>query len=344
MPNLMITHNGAIGDNIYTLPALRALRKKYDEIYLSCAPQGKLALEGCGVIDRFIVKDKEYGKLTIQERIDWLVGQSNGIEFDARVNFHGVIPARLMYHSEDIVHSTLTKEERIARAKGKNFFDEMSIHAGVPEAIGERPDFAITEKERAVLRSYWKAHLKGKFVVGWQWCGSGQHKIYPWFDKVCQYNVLNWKDTVVLGFGDVEGKMQWEESHHRGRFINITGVSFRWSLLLSSLCDVLVSPETGIFVGAQAFPSLHKILLATHTTGDHICCGSENIILKPTCACAPCYIIAPDKCELHPELKIPICITTIKQELIVEKIYGLYRDRVGIQDKRESAKELFLQA
>jgi len=338
MLNLMITHNGAIGDNLFTLPALRELKNRYEKIYLSCAPQGKTALDGCGVIDKFIVKDTEYGKLSLQERAIWLLEQTKDIDFNNRLNFHGVIPARLMYHSEDKEHAGLTQQEKIDRARGKNFFDEMSIRAATPGAIGKRPDLGITEKEQLLLEAYKKAYLQDNFVIGWQWHGSGSHKMYPFFNEVIQYNVLHWRDTVCLGFGDVGGKIKWDEWYHRGKFINITGSTFRWSLLLSSLCNVLISPETGIFVGAQAFPHVVKILLATHTTGEHICCGSENIILHPTCACAPCYIIAPTGCELHPELKIPICITTIQPALVIETIYNVYKQRYNTSQ----AQGLFL--
>lgn len=321
---MMITHRGALGDNIYTMPAVEALKRKYDELYLSCVPQGKAVFENTGLIAKFIVHTKDVMELDAVLKRNWLLQQSLGLDFEGFINFHGVVPGRYMYRSNDPLYELL-QEEKIARAKGANFFDEMARKAEVPEAIGKRPDWHIKLKEKRWLR-YFRARRKipdRAKLVAWQFTGSGPQKWYPYFDIVVQEGLMADPDIYVIGMGDMEGKLEWSEKYHHGRFINLTDkLSFRQSVLLTSIVDCLVSPETGIFCGSQAFPDVPKILLASHTSGEHICCGDETTILTPECDCAPCYNIDSVQSCMDRKAKGARCMLSIDPLMVRDCVFG----------------------
>lgn len=321
--NLMMIHKGALGDNIYTMPCVQWLQAAYDNLYLSCLPQGKAVFDGTRYISDYVLHTKEVMVLERELRRNWLLQQSERFDFERHINFHGVVPGVYMYRKEHPMYSA-PKEEKIDKAKGVNFFDEMSKRADVPEAIGQRPDWNILPREKRWLRRFRRRYNipSTAKVVAWQLQGSGVAKMYPFFDIAVQRGIMEDPNIYVIALGDMEDKIHWEFKYHHGRFINIgSKLSFRKAVLLTSIVDCLVSPETGIFVGAQAFSDVPKVLLATHTTGEHICCGDETTILRAEVKCGPCYNIdSAESCVDH--TGATRCISGIDPTLIRDCIFG----------------------
>jgi len=315
----MVKHDGAIGDCGYTIPALNALKEAYQYIYQSCTNRGLTALQDTGLIDKFIVKPKGFREWKEWEQRAWLVSETAEIDFDRVINFHGVVPGKYLFHLKDR-QSQQSQADKIANAKGINFFDEMSRRAETPEAIGQRPITRHLHHERIWLRNFRLSYgiPDNAYIIGWHFAGSGPIKWYPHFDKVMQKGIMRMYDDVyVVALGDTEGKMDWDSKYHHGRYINFRG-TFRQAYILTSIMDLLIAPETSVYVFAQAYTT-PKILLATHTDGTHITCGTETIILYPECDCAPCYNIVWD-CTKHPDGDYPLCIGSIRPETIIKAI------------------------
>lgn len=315
----MIKHEGALGDCGFTIPALSSLREKYDQIYQTCTINGFNALSGTGLIDRFIVKPHDFPKWALEKQRQWLIEQTEDLDFQDRLSFHKVVPGVYLFHEGDPNFNRPVQWKR-ENAKGVNFFDEMSKRAGTLDAIGKRPVTKLSEDERIWLENFRQRYRipKHAFLLGWVFAGSSPIKWYPHFDKVIQYNIMaRYEHVYVVGLGDTRKLISWDPKFHGGRFINFHG-TFRQSYILTSILDLLVSPETGIYVFSQAYET-PKILLATHTDGTHITCGGETQILLPDCECAPCYNIVWD-CKRHPDGNYPLCIGSIRPETIIGSI------------------------
>jgi len=351
--NLMVINDGALGDTIWSIPALNVLREEYDAIYMSCRPQGKMVLSDTGLIDGFVVKPDGFELLEQNEKRDILISQSRDMEIDAITR---VIPGAYMWHPGEYAF-TAPATWRRGRNEGVNYFDAVSmrmrvagqrklidswysykpieemvcIRNGVPEAVGMRPYTRISENERKWLNAFrYKYNIpQNALLLQWQFMGSAVIKQYPYFDTVIQKGIMEKYNVYVVCTGDMNNEFNWEKSLHGGRYINMgNSISFRQAWLLTSIVDCLVSPETGIFSGAQAFKNTSKILLATHTAGYHVCCGDENIILTSNCSCSPCYQIRSE-CKKDGRNKWSLCMGSIEPERVIKAIESVLGERHG---------------
>lgn len=316
-----------------------------------CRPQGEAALENTGLVDQFFVKPKAYydNVWTDEEKSGWLIWQTRNVEFD---HYCRCRPSLFMWHKGD--NEKLDKvwaekpeetpewkqyktpvEFKRARNKGKSYFDELArslkvmakgqecVRDGVPEAFGERPVTKITHQERSWLRDFRYIYNipKDAFLLGWQFTASSEIKYYPYFPEVMQYHIMpKYPNLYVVGLGDLEKQIQWPEKCHGGRFVNLgRSVTFRQAYLLTSILDLLVSPETGIYVFAQAYSNVPKILLASHTDGTHITIGAESKILAAECDCAPCYSVLAS-CDTDEETGASKCMASIKPDRVIAAI------------------------
>lgn len=337
---LMINHGGALGDTGYLVPALNVLREEFQNIHMCTKRSGQLALGDTDLIDGYIIKPRGFNKWDVEYGRRWLLTMSEGTESYHVANTRGAIASKFMFHTDDPLFEKPVEWKR-EKNEGVSYFDETSLHLqiksggevrrdGVPEAVGKRPITKLSHKERSWLRDFRHAHNipKDAFLLGWQFTGSSFVKWYPHFDKVIQYGIMTkYPHVYVVGLGDMENKLRWNKSQHKGRFINLAdSVSFRQAYILTSIFDLLVSPETGVFVFSQAFPDVPKILLASHTSGKHICCGDETVILQPRCECSPCYNIVAT-CTVHAETGAAWCMASIEPERVIEAIEAEIRRR-----------------
>jgi len=320
--NLMIKHDGALGDQGFTIPALRLLRKSYNKVYLFGSPQAVVALSGTNLVDRFIIRPDNWYELSIDSKRDWLNKNLEDISFDASINFNGgILPGRYMYHKEDPNFNAPAWWIK-KKVESISFFDAYSEHAGVRDAIGKRPVIDISSSEKFWLEGFRNIYKipDDAFLLGWQFTGSSFIKWYPFFDEVIQRGIMKKYPWVyVIGLGDISNKFKWDIKYHGGRFINLgNSVSFREAYILTSILNCLVSPETGIMVFAQAWSHVPKVLLATHTYGYHYTFG-ETYIVQSEANCSPCYRIV-ESCKHDGNKPWSLCMGRISPERVFSAI------------------------
>lgn len=300
MYRLMIQDDGAYGDQGFKLPALRVLRSTFEDIWVSGDYRAKEALEGTGLVDHFVVKPKDFGTWDIAEKRRFLLDAVGNLEFHHNLQTHSCIPGRLCFHKGADPNADRPLEWKREINKDKNYFDEMSLHLQIPEAVGVRPATLISSREQQWLAEFRADYgiPDDAFLLGWQFTGSTIPKWYPFFDKVIQHSIMaNHPEVYVVGLGDLKAKFRWPKEKHGGRFINLYDlVSFREAYLLTSIMDCFVTPNTGVFIFSQCFPRTPKILLSTLVAGYHCCCGDETTVIQSEAACSPCYNIILD-CE-----------------------------------------------
>ena len=337
--NLMIANRGALGDSGYGVPSLNVLRQDYDTIFMSSDREScRSALENTGLVDSFIIKPKEFIKWSPDYKRHWLLDRMP--DFQHRCNFR---PGAFLWHERELKFHA-KKAVRVNYSKGKNYFDELArrvqisdgvgiVRDGVPQAYGQRPVTKLTHKERSWLRDFRYSYNipRNAFLLGWQFHGSSLIKHYPFFDQVIQKSIMTrYPEVYVLGLGDLEESFAWSADLHGGRYVNLMGsVTFRQAYILTSLLDLFISPETGVYVFSQAYPDVPKILLASHTDGSHITLGDETVILQADhLPCQPCYRVVGD-CFHERETGAALCMALIKPERIIaeiEKVIGKWKE------------------
>lgn len=330
MPNLIISDAGAYGDQGFKIPALMALREHFDQIWVEGWFWAKEALEGVGLVDEFVIKPNDFVDWDTEDQRKFLVDTLGGVEWTHSMNARGCISGRLCFHVGKDYKADWPIEKKRALNIGKNYFDEMSIHFGVPEAIGVRPSTAISQKERKMLDEFRSDFgiPADAFLLGWQFTGSSLYKWYPFFQQVIQENIMRrFPRVYVVGMGDLGGHLHWSEGHD-GRFINLYDLySFREAYLLTSVFDCLVTPDTGIAVFSQCFPDTPKILLST-IIGGHYVCGDDTVVIQSTAECSPCYNLAVD-CKHDGDNPWMYCMGKIYPERVINAIAKTIEQKRG---------------
>lgn len=323
MPDvLMIIDDGAYGDQGFKIPALMALRNHYDQIWVSGFSWAREALEGTGWVDGFVIKPDDFVNWKPKDQRSFLIDATRGVNVVDSMNARGCIAGRLCFHVGKDYKADWSLEKKRALNIGKNYFDEMSIHFGVPEAVGARPSTAISQNERRMLAEFRSDYdiPENAFLLGWQFTGSSLYKWYPFFKEVIQENIMRrFPHVYVVGMGDLGSHLHWSADKHDGRFINLYDLySFREAYLLTSIFDCLVTPDTGIAVFSQCFPDTQKILLST-IIGGHYVCGDDTTVIQSTAECSPCYNLAVD-CKHDGDNPWMYCMGKIRPKKIVAAI------------------------
>lgn len=331
----MIRTGGAIGDNFYAFPAVVELRKEFDEIYMCGKEACRIAFEGTGYIDKFIIKPDDFYEWGKEHSRKWLLDQTCDLEIHEVRDTFGAVPGKYIFLAADKKFDAPAEWKRGVN-EGVHYFDATSLKLGAPGAVGKRPVAPISHRERSWLRDFRFAHKipKGAFVLAWQFTGSSTTKWYPHFEEVIQRSIMkSYGDVYVIGLGDMKGRLDWDAKYHRGRYINLKDtVSFRQAMLITSIADLLVAPETGIYCASQCFPQTPKILLANLTTGKQISFGDECVILQSEASCSPCYRVVERCLEVVGEYgwnRSAFCMHEIPSKKVITAIENVIWKKKG---------------
>lgn len=317
---VIIKHFGALGDQGFTVPAIRVLREQYNNVWLFCKEWGRTALGESSLISRFIVKPADIEKKTEDEQYAFLVNQVWDLKIEKSVNFYGMLAGRYTFHPED-EKSNWDKEKKIENAKGVNFFDIYSEQAGVlKEAKGMRPTTRHTELEKVWLKNFRHNNRipEWAFLLGWQFTGSSMSKIYPYFGDVVQKIMYMYPHVYLVTTGDLRVKDVGRKYEYK-RWINLvdTGLTFRQAYLLTSIYDCFVGPDTGVMVFAQGYET-PKILLNT-IIYDHYA-FPETVVLQSDAPCSPCYNTINDCSVKDGDNPWTACVGGIAPEFVIAEI------------------------
>ena len=351
MPNLMIKHFGALGDQCFTVPVIDELRTRFDNIWMFTYKSTQGAFLNTRLVDKYIIQPssdfhrqlrEEYGVEEARRQYGyWLMTQLGDIKIDASIDFMGVLAGKYAFHEGLDPKAKWSKQRKIDNAKGVNWFDEFTRRAAeeldMPDLMdvckGKRPTTRHSTGEQAWLKGFRKAHgiPKGAFMLGWQLTGSGMYKDYPYFDKVIVALKRKYPFLYLVTTG-LKGTEKLGEGRKFGSWLNLAGkVSFRQAYLLSSIYDCFVGADTGVTMFAMGYET-PKVMLSSHTPGDHNT-WPETRVIEPECDCAPCYVIRTIDCEGCPKAPggWPMCID-ISPDLVTDVISNIideWRDSYG---------------
>lgn len=284
MKKAFVIRTGAYGDMVIISPLFRALKEAGYHVTLNTGDRGVEVLKNNPYIDKYIVYKKEgvndpeierYWKdLEKKENADWFRNFAESIEVN--VALHPRSPVYIY-----------PKNERRERGE-KNYYEATEEVSGLKfnKII---PDLFIDKNEEKDCQKYIN---KDKINILWCLSGSGSNKAYPWADYIMGEMLKNNQDMHIITVGNEKCQIL-ESLIDDENITNLSGkVPFRTSMVLTKMCDLVISPDTGVLHASGAFDT-PKVGILGHTTINNITKHFVNdFSIEPDvelCECSPCY-------------------------------------------------------
>lgn len=223
------------------------------------------------------------------------------------------------------------------------FHDQSVKWAGLPSKYyGGTSEVYYRKKEHDRMKEIFQPiRDKKQFILIWSLAGSmWQKAIYPWSKEVCDEFQRRHPDVFVV----VTAGKEYKDSGWEGDNVMnvIDKYPFRQILLATKYANALVTPETGLGIGAGAYGT-PKIMLMTAASIKNIVGNDKNdFSMQADVWCSPCHraIYDMDTCQtikVDKEVRVahgdndrvakelPICVFFDKEKVLnqLEKIYEL---------------------
>ena len=269
-------------------------------------------------------------------------------EYDKYVNFSGSLEIAKISPEEKSEYFWPLK---MRRAKNANicYYDQSMVWAGLTDKkyMGWTGEIFFPVEEHERIKSFLKP-FKRKYIIlfclrGTMW----QKAVYPIVKDICTEWQKKYPDTVIITTGD-EQCQQWEWEHDN--VVHMSGrMPYKDALLMTRYVDMVITPETGLGIGAGAYET-PKIMMLTAASLKNVVGNDKNdFSIQSDAWCSPCTraIYNTNNCptmkfpgykvnEQEPDL--PICVNFDKKRVLnrMQEIYDLKIPRNW--DKPENAK------
>lgn len=229
------------------------------------------------------------------------------------------------------------------------FYDQTVKWAGLSDKYYGRVGeiyFRKKEHER-MIELFTPIWDRGKRILMWSIAGTmWQKAIYPWSKEVCDEFQRRHPDVVVIvTAGEEYAKHAWgipiyQDGWQEANAINVVGKwPFRQALLATKYIDMLVTPETGIGIGAGTYGTPKMMLMTAASVKNIVGNDKNDFSIQSEAWCSPCHraIYNMDICdtvelngnvsssikEMGTEKKLPICVFFDKERVLhqMEKMY-----------------------
>jgi ADP-heptose:LPS heptosyltransferase len=260
----------------------------------------------------------------------WLSDHLKSIEkeYDKVVNLQGSLEGALIAGKDRPMYYW-PKSMRNARNTHICYYDQSMIWAGLTDKkyMGWSGEIYFPKEEHEFVKTYLEKNIiepNKKFTILWALRGTmWQKAIYPIAKDVCNEFLRRHPDAHIITTGDdFCKKWEWEHdrvSHKSGR------IPYRQALLMSRYMDLVVTPETGLGIGAGAYGT-PKIMLLTAASLKNIVGNDNNdFSLQSDAWCSPCTraIYDTDQCMCDEVNNLPICVAFDKEKVLnqMETVY-----------------------
>lgn len=329
--NILIWRTGAFGDCIITTPLIRHLHNNGHKVFFCAGDRGEQVLKNNPHVFKILKHDETVKNENLGEHIQWLAKKNH---CERIIDLNESIECALSQHPRSADYK-LPKQERIKRFN-RNFYEYCFEHAKEPwdSQIDFKPELFFDDSELQTARSYLKP-MSYNVLVGLS--GSGNNKAYPWMMDLCNNIGANYPNVHIITVGDL--KCQILEDIDTPELKNITKLSgqipMRISMALTSMVDLVISPDTGLLHASGCYDT-PKIALLGHNT--HECITKHFTNVYPIQAdeklapCSPClYMIynMEQQCPLSPVTKSSICMADgIPLQTVYNKFVEVHNARL----------------
>lgn len=350
MKRVYLVRYGAYGDHLHMSPVIRAFKEEGWHVTFEYNHKGSQIHAYNPYIDKHCYHEPSapvYAK--DPDANIKLTNRFKEIEknYDRFVNFKGSLEQSLIV-SENSPEYHLPKSIRNRMFGNISFHDQSIKWAGLPEKYhGRVPEVYFRRKEHEHIKKLLRPIVdKGKHIMMWSIAGTmWQKAIYPWAKEVCdEFQRRHPNVVIILTAGPEYKKFGWgvdykADGWQESPVINVIGIwPFRQALLATRYVHSLVTPETGIGIGAGAYGT-PKCMLLTAASLKNIMGGHKNdFSIQSDAWCSPCHraIYNMDTCDTkevkdavcsYSETKhsdrLPICVFFDKEKVLdqMEKMY-----------------------
>ena len=214
------------------------------------------------------------------------------------------------------------------RAKNTNicYYDQSMIWAGLTDKkyMGWTGEIFFTRPEHEHVIEQLEPY-RDKYIILWAMRGSMWQKAVCHIAKdICNEWLRRHPDTVIITTGD-EFCHKWEwvadncvtiapdrglGSGEASLVHKSARMPFRQALHLAKYVDLVVTPETGLGIGAGAFGT-PKIMMLTAASLKNVVGNDKNdFSIQSDAYCSPCTraIYNTNNCPINPKTGLPICV------------------------------------
>ena len=225
----------------------------------------------------------------------------------------------------------LPKKERLARFN-RNFYEYCFEFAGEKwDGVDLKPELFFDKSELDEARK----HLKdGCFNLLIGLSGSGNNKAYPWMMDLCNNIQKTHQNVHIITVGDIKCQLLEDAIDD----VNITKLSgnipMRTSMALTSMVDLVISPDTGLLHASGCYDT-PKIALLGHNTHEHISKHFSHVYPieadEKLAPCAPCSLMIynmKSQCPLSPITGGSVCMADgIPLQVVYDRFLEVYNAR-----------------
>jgi len=308
----LLTRWGALGDIVFISPVIRYLKAQGHKVIVSTTERGKMLLADDPNIDDIVFTPDGQ----IEDVRTYWEAEAKRIGADKVVNFSESIEVALLKHPLDPKYN-LPKEARIKECD-VNAFDQEFRCAGInPDELTaeqKRPKLYYTQREinnvERFFDSYsglgWNIEPKKKMIIMWVLSGSGIQKTWPYVMGTMLQLLEKYDNLYFLTVGDEVCKLLEPDLCAHPDASRIIPQSGEWSvretMLAVKYCQMVIGPETGVFVSSGQFDT-PKIGMFSSITKNHVTKYFVNdySLEAEGVNCSPCFRMIYDtfQCPMH---------------------------------------------
>lgn len=329
---ILIFRSGAFGDVIITTPLVRYLNSQGHEIVYVTSKRGMEVLENNPHIKTLIQHKEETPLDKLADYIEYLQRKN---KCEKVIDLSESIEVALSLHPRGCDY-TLSKPEKLAKFN-RNFYEYTFEHARYAcedkhPLTSYLPELFFDKYELEEARKY----LKDGFNILLGMSGSGNNKAWPYNTELCEKIINAYTDAHIITVGDERCRLI--EPEIEGRITNLSGkISMRLSMALTSMVNLVISPDTGLIHAAGCYET-PKICLLGHNLKEQITKHFLNDYSveadQKAAPCAPCLSLIYNikmQCPIHLETGAVFCMGKgIIMEMVfqqVEKVYAEFREK-----------------
>ena len=280
----LVIRPGALGDMCIVSPVFKALKRDGYHITLQTGPRGHHVLKHNPYIDEWIMYEYE-GKDNPDVEKQW-EDLRKKLKPDYFKNFAESIEVNVSLHPRSPAYN-FPKQERYERGN-RNFYEVTEEWAEI-KLDQYYPDLYLQPEEEEAVGKYLN---KSKLNVLWALSGSGGNKVYPYTEQIMVDLLKKYDDIHFMTVGNAKCKILEGDTPIEGITNLSDKISFRDTIALCKLSDLVVSPDTGTLHAAGAFDT-PKIGILGHTTIENVTKHFENDYSleadEALSECSPCF-------------------------------------------------------
>lgn len=227
------------------------------------------------------------------------------------------------------------------------YYDQSMMWAGLTDRkyMGWRGEVFFKKEEHKHILKQLKPY-EDKFIILWAMRGSMWQKAVCHIAKdICNEWLRRHPDTVIITTGD-EFCRKWEWAADNAITVapdrgigdgspslvhKSARMPFRQALHIAKYADLVVTPETGLGIGAGAFGTPKIMMLTAASLKNVVGNDINDYSLQSEAYCSPCTraIYNTRNCPINGKTGLPICVDFDKHTVLkqMEKAYSAGHER-----------------